>query len=387
MLDTGLPGGAADAVMCVDAVQFGEPPLAALREFRRLLKPGRPGGADLLGGRRPGRPAGAADPGRTAAAGPARGRLRRRRRPAAAGLAAGRADLWEAVVAEPEADAAMRSLQEQAPVPGDVRLAAPGVRHRHGTLTAGPLTSCTTWPEAGLTGARRGIAAPWVCTTRRPGWRSASAGRADAGDRRHRRCRRRHRRAGRGAGGCWRRCWSPWSSPPRCSRSSSGCAGTASPALAALVGALLVPALLVVLGCSWRTRRHGRGVERRPGRRGGRGARRAGRRPARHAAGLAAAAHRRARRRLGRAERRAALAVQAAIGVFVAAFVLYYLFKDGPAGVAWLERRLPLRPGLTRQLVWMVRRCGCAGTSWAPPSSRAWTPSSSPSAPWRCGCR
>ncbi|WP_189335404.1 class I SAM-dependent methyltransferase [Actinoplanes ianthinogenes] len=40
LLATGLPGGAADGLMCVDAVQFGEPPVAALREFARLLKPG-----------------------------------------------------------------------------------------------------------------------------------------------------------------------------------------------------------------------------------------------------------------------------------------------------------------------------------------------------------
>jgi SAM-dependent methyltransferase len=37
---TGLPAGAADAVMCVDAVQFASPPLAALVECRRLLRPG-----------------------------------------------------------------------------------------------------------------------------------------------------------------------------------------------------------------------------------------------------------------------------------------------------------------------------------------------------------
>ncbi len=37
---TGLPTGTADGVMCVDAVQFAEPPLAALIEFRRLLRVG-----------------------------------------------------------------------------------------------------------------------------------------------------------------------------------------------------------------------------------------------------------------------------------------------------------------------------------------------------------
>ena len=40
LLATGLPTASADAVMCVDAVQFAEPPVAALREFRRLLVPG-----------------------------------------------------------------------------------------------------------------------------------------------------------------------------------------------------------------------------------------------------------------------------------------------------------------------------------------------------------
>jgi hypothetical protein len=37
---TGLPGGVADGLMCVDAVQFAEPPLAAMLEFRRVLAPG-----------------------------------------------------------------------------------------------------------------------------------------------------------------------------------------------------------------------------------------------------------------------------------------------------------------------------------------------------------
>jgi SAM-dependent methyltransferase len=37
---TGLPAGIADALMCIDAVQFAEPPLAAMLEFRRLLRTG-----------------------------------------------------------------------------------------------------------------------------------------------------------------------------------------------------------------------------------------------------------------------------------------------------------------------------------------------------------
>jgi SAM-dependent methyltransferase len=37
LVESGLPTGVADGLMCVDAVQFAEPPLAALVEFRRLL--------------------------------------------------------------------------------------------------------------------------------------------------------------------------------------------------------------------------------------------------------------------------------------------------------------------------------------------------------------
>jgi SAM-dependent methyltransferase len=37
---TGLPAGLADGLMCVDAVQFADPPLAGLREFRRVLASG-----------------------------------------------------------------------------------------------------------------------------------------------------------------------------------------------------------------------------------------------------------------------------------------------------------------------------------------------------------
>jgi SAM-dependent methyltransferase len=37
---TGLPTGTADALMCIDAVQFAEPPLSAMLEFRRLLSSG-----------------------------------------------------------------------------------------------------------------------------------------------------------------------------------------------------------------------------------------------------------------------------------------------------------------------------------------------------------
>ena len=37
---TGLPEAAADGLMCVDAIQFADPPRTALREFRRVLGPG-----------------------------------------------------------------------------------------------------------------------------------------------------------------------------------------------------------------------------------------------------------------------------------------------------------------------------------------------------------
>ncbi|HEY0871616.1 MAG TPA: class I SAM-dependent methyltransferase [Acidothermaceae bacterium] len=37
---TGLPAGIGDGLMCIDSVQFAEPPLSAMVEFRRLLRPG-----------------------------------------------------------------------------------------------------------------------------------------------------------------------------------------------------------------------------------------------------------------------------------------------------------------------------------------------------------
>jgi SAM-dependent methyltransferase len=40
LTDTGLPDGTADAVLCVDAVQFPAEPAAAYSEIRRLLRPG-----------------------------------------------------------------------------------------------------------------------------------------------------------------------------------------------------------------------------------------------------------------------------------------------------------------------------------------------------------
>jgi SAM-dependent methyltransferase len=40
LVATGLPDAAVDGLMCVDAVQFADPPLAALTEIRRVLAPG-----------------------------------------------------------------------------------------------------------------------------------------------------------------------------------------------------------------------------------------------------------------------------------------------------------------------------------------------------------
>jgi len=37
---TGLPAGSADALMCIDAIQFADPPADAYRELRRVLAPG-----------------------------------------------------------------------------------------------------------------------------------------------------------------------------------------------------------------------------------------------------------------------------------------------------------------------------------------------------------
>ncbi|HZI96141.1 MAG TPA: methyltransferase domain-containing protein [Actinomycetales bacterium] len=40
LLATGVPTATVDGVMCVDAVQFADPPLAAMLEFHRVLAPG-----------------------------------------------------------------------------------------------------------------------------------------------------------------------------------------------------------------------------------------------------------------------------------------------------------------------------------------------------------
>ncbi|WP_436533758.1 class I SAM-dependent methyltransferase [Actinoplanes sp. HUAS TT8] len=114
LTETGLPDGGADALMCVDAVQFAEPPLAALTEFRRLLTPG---GRIALSCWEATTPGDHRVPTRIRA-------VDLRRDLPLAGFTdvqvhdkpdwreAERA-MWEEAVAEPETDAAVRSLQEE----------------------------------------------------------------------------------------------------------------------------------------------------------------------------------------------------------------------------------------------------------------------------------
>jgi predicted PurR-regulated permease PerM len=55
---------------------------------------------------------------------------------------------------------------------------------------------------------------------------------------------------------------------------------------------------------------------------------------------------------VGAALSNAAIALaQFAVGLLASAYVLFYLLRDGPRGTAWLEQRLPLRPGLLRVLI------------------------------------
>ncbi|MFI5937831.1 class I SAM-dependent methyltransferase [Actinoplanes sp. NPDC051494] len=114
LLETGLPTGSVDALMCVDAVQFGEPPLAALTEFRRLLKPG---GRLAVTCWEAVDPADEQVPSRIHA-------VDLRRDLTKAGFAdvqvremptwrQAEREMWEAAVAAPDADAAMRALQAE----------------------------------------------------------------------------------------------------------------------------------------------------------------------------------------------------------------------------------------------------------------------------------
>ncbi|MGI5240582.1 class I SAM-dependent methyltransferase [Dactylosporangium sp. CA-139066] len=111
---TGLPGGAADGLMCIDAVQFAEPPLAALHEFRRLLAPG---GRLALTCWEP------ADRADKSVLPRIRGVDLRRDLPAAGFLdvevhdrpdwRAAERGLWEAALAAPDDDPAVRSMQAE----------------------------------------------------------------------------------------------------------------------------------------------------------------------------------------------------------------------------------------------------------------------------------
>jgi predicted PurR-regulated permease PerM len=47
----------------------------------------------------------------------------------------------------------------------------------------------------------------------------------------------------------------------------------------------------------------------------------------------------------------AVVLAQLAVGVLMAAYLMFFLFLDGPRATAWLERRLPLRPGLLHTLL------------------------------------
>jgi putative heme transporter len=125
-----------------------------------------------------------------------------------------------------------------------------------------------------------------------------------------------------------------------------------SPSLAALAGALLVPALLVLLGALLVRTVSGAGST-------WTDVATDASRQVRSALGadpldalLASEQWRTALIGVGSALLSSAtLAAQAAVGLLMGAFVLYYLFKDGPAGAAVLDRRLPLRPGLTRRML------------------------------------
>jgi SAM-dependent methyltransferase len=114
LVETGLPDGAADGLMCIDAVQFAEPPIAGLREFRRLLAPG---GRIVLTCWEP------ADRTDDTVLARLRGVDLRRDLPAAGFVdvqvhdrpdwRAAERGLWEAALAAPDDDAAVRAMQAE----------------------------------------------------------------------------------------------------------------------------------------------------------------------------------------------------------------------------------------------------------------------------------
>lgn len=115
LLASGLPTGLAEGVMCVDAIQFADPPVAAMVEFRRLLVPG---GRLVLSSWQP------ADPSDERVSARIRAVALRRDLPLAGFVDVQVHDkpewrtiertLWEEAIAAPaDADAALRSLQAE----------------------------------------------------------------------------------------------------------------------------------------------------------------------------------------------------------------------------------------------------------------------------------
>jgi SAM-dependent methyltransferase len=114
LVETGLPTAVADGLMCVDGVQFAEPPLAAMTEFRRLLR---------SGGRLAVTCWEAVDPADERVGARIHATNLRRDLPKAGFVdvevrempqwRAAERELWEAALAAPDSDPAVRSLQAE----------------------------------------------------------------------------------------------------------------------------------------------------------------------------------------------------------------------------------------------------------------------------------